>query len=180
MPTQREIAEHLDLTTRRVRDLSNDAGISLTDSLDGIRVAYIRWLRERAAGREAKTGDLDFVAERARLTKEQADKAEIENARLRGRFVDRDEVVAGVERILGALRARLLAMPSKFSALLAGRDAAEIREILDREVRVAMQDMADFEINADGSEVSGTAQKTTAHATAKTDGKRVGRRRAKA
>ena len=180
MPTQREIAEHLDLSTRRVRDLPSDAGISLTDSLDGIRIAYIRWLRERAAGREAKTGDLDFVAERARLTKEQADRAAIENGRLRGRFLDRDEVIAGVERIFVALRARLLAIPSKFAPLVAGHTAPEVREILDREVRVCMQDMADFEINADGSEVSGTAQKTTAHATAKTDGKRVGRRRAKA
>jgi terminase small subunit / prophage DNA-packing protein len=47
--------------------------------LDTVRVAYIRRLREQAAGRYSE-GPLDLVNERARLAKEQADRLEMQNA----------------------------------------------------------------------------------------------------
>lgn len=119
-------------------------------------VAVFGWLLNQARGD-------DLHGERTRLTRAQAERAEIENERIKERLLDRDEVIAGVERIFVALRARLLAIPSKFAPLVAGHTAPEVREILDREVRICMQDMADFEINADGSE------KTTTHASVKAD-----------
>ncbi|UEX76804.1 hypothetical protein [Sediminicurvatus halobius] len=52
MATQREIAEHLDLSERRVRDLLAELGVDHREaSLDEVRVSYIRHLRELAAGR---------------------------------------------------------------------------------------------------------------------------------
>lgn len=51
-PTQVEIAEHLDLSERRVRDVLRELGIDHRDSsLDEVRVKYIRVMREKAAGR---------------------------------------------------------------------------------------------------------------------------------
>lgn len=52
VPTAALIAQHLDLSERRVWDVLRDLGINhRNESLDAIRIAYIRDLREKAAGR---------------------------------------------------------------------------------------------------------------------------------
>lgn len=79
-PLQAEIADHLDISDRRVRELAVEWGIdSKSIALATWRVRYIRHLREQAAGR-ATEGDLDLATERARLAKEQADKIGMQNA----------------------------------------------------------------------------------------------------
>lgn len=52
MPTQREIAEHLDMSERNARDVLKGLDLDWQmASLDEIRIAYIRDLRGKAAGR---------------------------------------------------------------------------------------------------------------------------------
>ncbi len=52
MPTQREIAEHLDMSERNARDVLKGLDLNWqTAGLDEIRTAYIRDLRGKAAGR---------------------------------------------------------------------------------------------------------------------------------
>jgi hypothetical protein len=52
MPSQKEIAQHLDMSERNCRDVLKALDIDWTvSSLDEIRTAYIRDLREKAAGR---------------------------------------------------------------------------------------------------------------------------------
>ena len=52
MPTQREIAEHLDMSERNARDVLKGLDLDWqTAGLDEIRIAYIRDLRGKAAGR---------------------------------------------------------------------------------------------------------------------------------
>ena len=52
MPSQIEIAQHLDMSERNCRDVLKSLAIDWTvASLDEIRTAYIRDLREKAAGR---------------------------------------------------------------------------------------------------------------------------------
>src|SRR5690606_12123567 len=52
MATQKEIAQHLDMSERNCRDVLKTLGIDWNEAtLDEIRVAYIRDLREKAAGR---------------------------------------------------------------------------------------------------------------------------------
>jgi hypothetical protein len=52
MPSQREIAQHLDMSERNCRDVLKSLAIDWTAAtLDEIRTAYIRDLREKAAGR---------------------------------------------------------------------------------------------------------------------------------
>lgn len=81
---QQVIADHLDLSQGAVSQWMDRLGIDWRAAgLDEIRVAYIRELREQAAGRAA-IGDLDLATERARLAKEQADKIAMQNAVSRG------------------------------------------------------------------------------------------------
>jgi len=78
--TQQTIAEHLDLSQPAVSDLVQRLGIDWREStLDDMRFAYIRHLREKAAGREAD-GSIDLATERARLAKAQRERVEMQNA----------------------------------------------------------------------------------------------------
>jgi len=103
VPSQQEVAEHLDMTRQSASDMLQKLGISLrSTSLTEIRVAYIRRLREQAAGRFSD-GPLDLMNERARLAKEQADRLELQNA------LTRKEVapVALIEQVLAKAGTRV-------------------------------------------------------------------------
>jgi phage terminase Nu1 subunit (DNA packaging protein) len=82
-PTQAEVAVHLDLSDRSVREIEVKLGLGGDYTLNEFRVAYIRHLREQAAGRAA-SGDLDLATERARLAAAQAERVERANAIERG------------------------------------------------------------------------------------------------
>ena len=103
MLTQQEIAEHLDMSQQAVSQLLADLGIDWKAvSLDEVRVAYIRRLREIAAGRAA-LGDLDLATERARLAREQADKIAMQNAVTRGELTP----TAVLEQVLAAAASKI-------------------------------------------------------------------------
>lgn len=100
---QQVIADHLDLSQGAVSQWMDRLGIDYkAASLDDIRVAYIRALREQAAGRAA-AGDLDLATERARLAKEQADKVAMQNAVTRGELAP----VVLIEEVLTKAAARV-------------------------------------------------------------------------
>lgn len=106
-PTQAEIAEYLDISERRVRELASEWGVDSRDvTLSEWRVRYIRKLREEAAGRAA-IGDLDLVSERARLAKEQADRISMQNAVTRKELAPA-ELIEEVLSRTGAKAAKLL------------------------------------------------------------------------
>ncbi len=80
MLTQQVIADHLDLSQQSASDLLRRLGVDWKNSsLDEIRIAYIRHLREKAAGRGAD-GALDLAAECAALAKVQRERIEMQNA----------------------------------------------------------------------------------------------------
>ena len=82
MATQRELAEHLDLSPQSVTDLVRK-GVFLINkgrspvNIDACRVAYINFLRQ--AGRYTKKAGIgDMNEEKTKLTAAQARKAELE------------------------------------------------------------------------------------------------------
>jgi terminase small subunit / prophage DNA-packing protein len=88
MATQKEIAKHLDLSERRVRDILKLIDVPTSGcSIEQARVEYIRYLRKRASGHIGADGVLDLTQERAKLAKAQTEKAELEVARLKGSLV---------------------------------------------------------------------------------------------
>lgn len=137
MATQAEVAAHLDLTDRTVRELKK-RGVFNADSrsqmdLDACRIAYIRHLRERAAGRASdaeKAEGLDLTAERARLAKEQADHYAMKNAQARGELVEASACTTAMVAVIEMIKAKLLRVPAKV-ARTDGKLKARIADALE-------------------------------------------------
>lgn len=110
MATAAEIAAHLDLSERSVRDLKKRAilpGAGRGDmNPDACRLAYIRHLRSSAAGRGG-AGPGSLEVERARLAAAQAEAVERKNAHDRGDIISRAAVDGAVTALVTITMARL-------------------------------------------------------------------------
>ncbi len=128
MATQSEIAKHIDLSIRAVRDHMVNGVITKGGTLDEARTAYIRHLREVAAGRS--TNSADYTVERTRLTKAQADEKEIQVKQLQGDLIPATMVLEEWTKMLSSIRSKLLALPNRMAVLMPGistyREAEQI------------------------------------------------------
>lgn len=133
--SQKEAATLLDRTARWLRDASaprNDDG-----SYDGR--ALVRWMLEREAA--ARPRGLD--AERERLARAKADKAELDLAERNGGLVARDVVQALHSESIHRARKRLLAVPDKLAAQLTNIPEPEtIHNALESEIHAALYELA--------------------------------------
>jgi phage terminase Nu1 subunit (DNA packaging protein) len=143
MTTQTEIAEHLDLSTRRVRALQDARVFGKDAGLNEARISYIRYLREQAAGRAAKNG-LDLTSERARLAKMQADKLEMELSAKRGDLVSVVEAEEAWKVLVGAFRSKLLMFPSRAADVIPG-DGAVAERLLKDMIHDALTELSRWE-----------------------------------
>ena len=115
--TQQQVAALRGVTDRRLRQLHEEGSgppRMATGEYDEAEVG--RWLRAVAA---EQAGTYNYEAERARLTHEQANKVALEVAELRGDLVRCSEVGPYWSDMVAGMRARLVALPSKLSALIA-------------------------------------------------------------
>ena len=132
----------LGISRQRVNELAREGVIPKTGrgqfDLAIAVPAYCAWLREAP---ERRGGDAELKAEKVRLTREQADKAALENARLRGALLQAEEVERAWTAILVNLRANLLAIPARVSARTAM--PRETVQIIDAEMRAALEGLAD-------------------------------------
>ncbi|QCN95865.1 hypothetical protein D3093_11680 [Azospirillum argentinense] len=129
MATQTEVGKHLDLSDRSVRELL-DRGILPNArrgalDLDQCRVAYIRHLRETAAGRGAGPSADGLTDARARLAHEQADHFALKNAALRLELLPRADITLAVTAIFTIVRDRLSALPARLAGPLAATSDPE-------------------------------------------------------
>lgn len=137
MTTQIEIAQHLDLSTRQIRELQSAGVFSKSATLDEARLAYIRRLREQAAGRAATNG-LDLASERARLAR-----LEAELAAKRGDMVSLTEAVMGWSDLVNAARQKMLSLPVRASDLIPGiADRRNAERILTGMVYEALSELS--------------------------------------
>lgn len=118
----------------------------------------IRWRLAREAGKGAIDEDGQLInvdAERARLTKEQADKVAMENEVRRGRLVDAEHVAALWANTLTNVKNRMLGIPTRAAPLVIGRKAVpEVREIIKRFIVEALNELsaADPTVDPSGEE----------------------------
>lgn len=81
----------------------------------------------------------DSKEARARLTSAQADKEEIEVARLRGELISRPEVLELLGRVLGPVREALITLPLSMAARCNPADPAMASAALDEWVDAALR-----------------------------------------
>ena len=117
---QETAAALVGLTTRRLRQLDGE-GEGPARNPDGSYPAdqFGKWVRERILSELGVAHDgkaYDYDAERARLTKAQADKTELEVTELRGQLIRVPAVENHWQGMVASMRARLLSLPSKIAA----------------------------------------------------------------
>ncbi len=148
MATQRELAEHLDLSTKRISELIRD-GILPSKmgrsplNIDVCRIAYISYLR-KLGGYNKRSGGGDIAEEKTRLTKAQADKAELEVSELEGQLIPAQLVQDTWTDFVANARAKLLALPSKIAHQVIALDKYAEAELLIKEnVHDALLELSD-------------------------------------
>jgi hypothetical protein len=116
MPTQQEIAGHLDLAQQNVSELMKKLGIDWkTATLDEIRVAYIRQLRSQAAGHRTDDG-LDLVRERVLTERVDRELKQYTLAEKKGQLINVAQLEPELQQMVGAFRTELLARDDKLKA----------------------------------------------------------------
>ncbi|WP_186224780.1 MarR family transcriptional regulator [Burkholderia gladioli] len=113
MLTQQQIADHLDLERSTVSRLADRLNIDYrTASMDEIRIAYLRHLRESAAGRASGTG-VDLVAERAMTERVDREIKLLTLAEKKSQLVNAAQLEQAYGQMVGAFQTELLALSDK-------------------------------------------------------------------
>lgn len=118
MPTQQQIAAHLDLDQSAVSRLLEKLGVPWQNaSMDEIRMAYIRHLRAQAAGHKSEDG-LDLVRERVLTERVDRELKLLQVAEKRGQLVNVEQLEMQLMNMVGAFRSELLARDDKLASEL--------------------------------------------------------------
>jgi len=173
------IASILNLTERRVQQLAHEGIIPKAErgkyDLIGCVRAYIKYLQERAIGIEETSGDISH--HRARLVKENADRAELDNAKERRTLFETREGINAVGLLFSHVKQRLTSIPTKAAPLVKGcKTLPQIRNVLQAEVSEALRELAE----ADPAAYLVTQDAEVSDAAAEPDGQPVGRQLSKA
>ena len=110
--------------------------------------AYIRHLRAQADKTEALSHKTEIILEdeKARLVKAQADKAELEAARLREELIEVEQVEATWIRLVMHLRQALLALPRRLAPqVITAQNIQEAEHMLETVIHEALTELADGE-----------------------------------
>jgi len=106
---------------------------------------YVLFLRARTMP-NSMSKNIDYHEERARLTKMQADKAEMEVEELAGSLAKVEDVVKQWESILMDVKGKLLSIPSKLATIVCDEDnPAVIQDLIDNYIREALLELSIYE-----------------------------------
>lgn len=138
-----DLASLLMVTTRRIQQLVQQGHIQKAKHgsylLEPAVQGYLQFIQGKTQAPE------DYHAEKARLVKHQADKAEIEVKTLSGELVRAADVEAEWTDMLSAMKSRLMAIPSKAAPIVAAEDnPAQVIDIIEDLVREALQELSDY------------------------------------
>lgn len=123
---------------------------------------------------------------RTRKLTAEAELAEIELAKAKGDLVPTEMVIKAWIDVLSAMKAKLLAIPSKAAPVLAAEDnPGEVQKLLDSELEEALNELSNYQPTIDATTTGSTGEPADQgdvepEAPAETQRKRVGRPRKKA
>ena len=155
-----KIAKLLMLTDRRVQQLAAEGVIPKSErgryEIEPVVQAYIRYLQERSvnpAAMNSGAGPIDYAAEKARLTKAQADIAEVELATTLGELAPVKEFEKAQSRIFATIRANIMNVPQRVVVQLIGEtDELVFKQKLRAELTLALESSANADLSDDDFE----------------------------
>lgn len=154
------IASAFGVSTRRIEQLTTEGVISPTqkrprryDLLQTVQ-DYIKYLSDKANGREKKEADSDLETQKleaeTRLKQAKADVAELELDELKGIMHRAEDVEAIMTDHVLMLRSMLMALPGKLAVDLASIDKApEAAERIKKEVYKILNRLANYQYDPD-------------------------------
>lgn len=144
MPTLNKIAEHLDMSVTRVKEIGPKLGMDKTCSLDQWRVSYINHLRNTASGRGGDDHQTRLAIARSRESELKGDKIELEMMQATGGLIYSDDVEKVWSSMIMAARSELSASKAKIMDGV----RQELEEPLSKESNDAISELIDESINA--------------------------------
>lgn len=137
-----DLAEWLGLTANRVSALAREGVLPRNpDKLFPLKAAVRAYADHARAGAQGRRVDSELAAEKLRLARATAEKAESANARVRGELIAAADVEREWAGVLRGVRAAMLALPSRVGQRLGHLTPHDIAA-LDREVRDALEELA--------------------------------------
>lgn len=141
--TSKVVAQHLNLTERRVRQLRDEGVIrekrpGLYDLVDTM-TRYIKYI---GAGSKA---DLNY--ERAKLTKEKRIAAETENRVRKAELLEVGDVEKAYSAMMMNFRSRILALPQKLAPAVVALegDEQQVQDLIQAELEEALETLSHAE-----------------------------------
>ena len=148
MATRKELAEHLDLSPQSISDLIGKGVFTIGAgrspvNIDSCRGQYINYLRKAARYTKKDGSSSDIAEEKARLTKAQADKAELEVEQLEKSLLPAQMVQDTWIEYVSNVRAKLLGLPSRIAHQVITVDKySEAEEIIKDQVYDALNELS--------------------------------------
>lgn len=151
------IAKLLMMTERRVNQLSADGVIPKAErgryELAPAVQGYIRFLQDRTIRGGGGITAIDYHVEKGRLTKAQADVAELEVATARGDVALIREFERAQSMAMAAIRANVMNVPTRAVMQLLGcTDETEFKEKLRAELMLALETAANTDLEPPADE----------------------------
>ncbi|MCY0149849.1 terminase small subunit [Hoeflea sp. G2-23] len=152
-----QLALMLGISVRRLNQMAHEGKAVRVAPGTYDAAATIQNMLAAASGKAAGAAvTLDLDKERARLAAEQADGHALKNATTRAEMVRAADVVREWQGIIGTVRSAMLAVPSRCRRRASTFGTAEI-EIIDREIRDALEAISNDESDAPPGAESGEA-----------------------
>ena len=147
------------LTTRRIQQLTKEGviqavkvkGANQYDLLPTIQ-AYIKYLSDKANGREQKNNENTAAKEKAEadLKTAKAEIAQLQLDELKGRMHRSEDVAAMTSDLVYAIRSMIIALPGRLAVDVADVNTApECSEIIRRECYAILEELSQYEYNPD-------------------------------
>ena len=141
--TSKVVAQHLNLTERRVRQLRDEGVIrekrpGMYDLVD----TMTRYIKDIGAGSKADLND-----ERAKLTKEKRIAAETENRVRKAELLEVGDVEKAYSAMMMNFRSRILALPQKLAPAVVALegDEQQVQDLIQAELEEALETLSHAE-----------------------------------